>query len=42
MTIATTRKNSELIDAFNFALKAMEEKGTTSELYLRYFPVDFY
>ncbi len=42
MTIATTLANSKLIDAFNFALKAMEEKGTISELYLRYFPVDFY
>ncbi|MBB3237590.1 transporter substrate-binding domain-containing protein [Phyllobacterium endophyticum] len=42
MTIATARDNSELVDAFNFALKALEEKGTTSELYLRYFPVDFY
>jgi polar amino acid transport system substrate-binding protein len=42
MTIATTLENAELVDAFNFALKAMEEKGTISELYLRYFPVDFY
>ena len=32
MTIATTQANSKLVDAFNFALKAMEEKGTTSEL----------
>lgn len=42
MMIATTLENSELVDAFNYALKAMEEKGTISELYLRYFPVDFY
>ncbi|SDP89042.1 amino acid ABC transporter substrate-binding protein, PAAT family [Phyllobacterium sp. OV277] len=42
MMIATTTKNTDLVDAFNFALKSMEEKGTTSELYLRYFPVDFY
>lgn len=42
MMIATTLENGELIDAFNFALKSLEEKGTISELYLRYFPVDFY
>jgi polar amino acid transport system substrate-binding protein len=42
MMITTTLENSELVDAFNFALKSMEEKGTISELYLRYFPVDFY
>jgi polar amino acid transport system substrate-binding protein len=42
MMIATTLENGELVDAFNFALKSLEEKGTISELYLRYFPVDFY
>ena len=42
MTIATTQENSKLVDAFNFALKSMEVKGIISELYLRYFPVDFY
>ncbi|MEK1889027.1 MAG: transporter substrate-binding domain-containing protein [Phyllobacterium sp.] len=42
MMIATTLENSKLVDAFDFALKAIEEKGITSELYLRYFPVDFY
>ncbi len=42
MSIATTLENSKLVDAFNFALKSIEEKGITSELYLRYFPVDFY
>lgn len=42
LTIATTLENSDLVDGFNFALKAMEEKGTISELYLRYFPIDFY
>lgn len=42
LMIATTTKNAVLIDAFNFALKSMEEKGTTAELYLRYFPVNFY
>ena len=42
MVIATTLENSRLVDAFDFALKAIEERGVTSELYLRYFPVDFY
>lgn len=42
MTIATTQENSKLVDAFDFALKSVEDKGTVSELYLRYFPVDFY
>lgn len=42
MMIATTLANRRLVDAFNFALKAIEERGVTSELYLRYFPVDFY
>ncbi|UGY10654.1 transporter substrate-binding domain-containing protein [Phyllobacterium pellucidum] len=42
MMIATTLQNQKLVDAFDFALKAIEEKGITSELYLRYFPVDFY
>ena len=42
LMIATTLQNSDLADGFNFALKAMEAKGTISELYLRYFPVDFY
>ena len=42
LMIATTIENSDLVDGFNFALKAMEAKGTISELYLRYFPVDFF
>jgi polar amino acid transport system substrate-binding protein len=42
LMIATTLQNSDLAEGFNFALKAMEAKGTISELYLRYFPVDFY
>lgn len=42
MMIATTIENRRLADAFNFALKAIEERGVTSELYLRYFPIDFY
>ncbi|MEP7455720.1 transporter substrate-binding domain-containing protein [Phyllobacterium sp. SB3] len=42
LMIATTLQNSDLADGFNFALKSMEAKGTISELYLRYFPIDFY
>jgi len=42
LTIAASLENSELVEGFNFALKAMEAKGTISELYLRYFPIDFY
>lgn len=42
LMIATTLENAQLVDGFNFALKAMEAKGIISELYLRYFPVDFY
>lgn len=42
LMIATTLQNNDLAEGFNFALKSMEAKGTISELYLRYFPVDFY
>lgn len=42
LMIATTLQNSDLAEGFNFALKSMEAKGTVSELYLRYFPIDFY
>ncbi|EJN05367.1 transporter substrate-binding domain-containing protein [Phyllobacterium sp. YR531] len=42
LMIATTIQNSDLAEGFNFALKSMEAKGTISELYLRYFPIDFY
>jgi len=42
MTIAVAGDNTQLADAFDYALKALEEKGVMSELYLRYFPISFY
>ena len=42
MTIAATRGNTQLIGAFNYALRSLEDKGVLSELYLRYFPIGFY
>lgn len=42
LTIATTRKNEQLVGAFNYALRALEDKGTLADLYLRYFPIGFY
>ncbi|KXF78686.1 amino acid ABC transporter [Paramesorhizobium deserti] len=42
MTIAVAGDNPQLAAAFDYALKALEEKGVMTELYLRYFPVGFY
>lgn len=42
MTIAVRKEDQILVDAFNSALQALEEKGVMSELYLRYFPNSFY
>ncbi|GAB1580898.1 transporter substrate-binding domain-containing protein [Phyllobacterium phragmitis] len=42
MTIAVAGNNPQLAKAFDYTLKALEEKGVMAELYLRYFPVSFY
>lgn len=42
MTIALRGDEPELADAFNHALRSLEDKGVLAELYLRYFPVSFY
>lgn len=42
LTIAVLPENAVLADAFNFALREMQAKGTFAELYLRYFPLSFY
>ena len=38
LSIAVSPKNKKLLSALNFALRAISDKGTFSELYLRYFP----
>ena len=40
--IAVAQQNAPLADAFNNALQALQQKGTLTELYLRYFPTSFY
>ncbi len=42
MTIALRKQDDDLRIAFNNALDALERKGVLDDLYLRYFPVDFY
>ncbi|MDR0253649.1 MAG: transporter substrate-binding domain-containing protein [Brucellaceae bacterium] len=42
MTIALRKQDTDLRLAFNHALSALERKGVLDDLYLRYFPVDFY
>lgn len=42
MTIALRKQDADLRLAFNNALNALERKGVLDDLYLRYFPVDFY
>jgi len=42
LTIATRDNQPLLQDALNFALQQLEADGVFTELYLRYFPVDFY
>lgn len=42
MMIALRGDEPELADAFNHALRSLEDKGVLAELYLRYFPVSFY
>ncbi|MCH4540051.1 amino acid ABC transporter [Ochrobactrum sp. POC9] len=42
LSIAVAQQNAPLVNAFNNALQALQEKGTLTELYLRYFPNSFY
>ncbi|MBX8825842.1 transporter substrate-binding domain-containing protein [Ochrobactrum sp. SFR4] len=42
MTIALRKQDADLRLTFNNALNALERKGVLDDLYLRYFPVDFY
>jgi len=42
MRIAVPIQHQALIQAFNQALQALERKNKLQELYLKYFPVDFY
>ena len=42
LAIATTHENSHLIEAFDFALRQINDNGTFAELYLKYFPISFY
>ncbi|KAB2681950.1 MULTISPECIES: transporter substrate-binding domain-containing protein [Brucella/Ochrobactrum group] len=42
LSIAVAQKNTPLVSAFDNALQALQQKGTLTELYLRYFPNSFY
>lgn len=42
LSIAVTQKNAPLASAFNNALQALQQQGKLTELYLRYFPTNFY
>lgn len=42
MVIAVRKQDADLRIAFNNALNSLERKGFLNDLYLRYFPVDFY
>ncbi len=42
LTIAAGAGNKELEDGLNYALNAINDKGTFAELYLRYFPISLY
>lgn len=42
LAIATSKSSPELAAALNYAIEAVSVKGTLTELYLRYFPVDFF
>ncbi|MFQ0813853.1 amino acid ABC transporter [Brucella anthropi] len=42
LSIAVTQHNAPLVNAFDNALQALQQKGTLTELYLRYFPNSFY
>ncbi|OLL55148.1 transporter substrate-binding domain-containing protein [Bartonella henselae] len=42
MQLAIAKKNEQLVDILNYALKSLEDDGKLTELYLRYFPISFY
>lgn len=42
MAIAVPKENQELVQAFDYALKAINDNGTFEELYLKYFPLGLY
>ncbi len=42
LAIAVDRNNAQLVEAINFALRRISDKGTFRELYLRYFPLGLY
>ncbi len=42
LSIALRRDDQPLLDALNYALRQVQDKGIYGELYLRYFPIGFY
>lgn len=42
LAIAVPKENQELVQAFDYALKAINDNGTFQELYLKYFPLGLY
>ncbi|MCB1458348.1 MAG: transporter substrate-binding domain-containing protein [Nitratireductor sp.] len=42
MAIAFSRGNADLVNAVNYALKEINDKGIFAELYLRYFPLGLF
>lgn len=42
LAIATSKKDLELVAGFDYALKAINDKGIFKELYLRYFPLGLF
>ena len=42
LAIAVRRDDAVLVQAFDYALREINVKGTFAELYLKYFPVSFY
>jgi len=42
LAIATAKDRPDLVASFDYALRELERRGITGELYLRYFPVGFF
>ncbi|WP_242390266.1 transporter substrate-binding domain-containing protein [Polymorphum gilvum] len=42
LMIAVRKQDAALLDALNYALRRLQERGIYGELYLRYFPLSFY
>ncbi len=42
LSVALPKGRQDLVDAMNYALKEINQKGTFAELYLRYFPLGLY